>query len=74
MIQSTKNAIKSEMNNEEYINYIQSIANQYNLDMERSNMIILVKNRIDKEMYKKLDTYKKEYKLRNMKQKLESLK
>ena len=42
--------------------------------MERSNMIILVKNRIDKEMYKKLDTYKKEYKLRNMKQKLESLK
>ena len=71
MLESSRSVVNSKMSEEEYVQEVVKLASHYGLDIERSNSIIIQKNKLDKDMYKQLETYKLSNKMKQLKSQLE---
>lgn len=58
MLESTRSIVDPKMSDEEYHTEVKKISTTNGLDIERSNLMLIVKSRLDKEMHKKIENAK----------------
>jgi len=72
MLKSTKQVNEDNINNNKLLDENASkLTNRWDLDQERSNMVLMIKERINKETYNKLTNYKRSAKMYEIKSKIE---